>query len=327
MRRSAVLSAATLLTAIILTPSARAQGFSVYEHDACAMGRAGTGVAAPCSGGSAIFFNPAGIAGSSSKWNFQAGVTLIQPIGDFTDSATLTRTDLVKHTFPVPEGYLTRQLGDGWAVGVVAFAPYGLTTEWPATFSGRFLSYKATIQAIYIQPTVAWQVSPRVSFGAGFDIVATSIEIKQHLDLASQVADQTTGTLFAQLGIARGTDFADGRLKATGTGYGVHFGAIARPTDWFSVGARFLSTVNVDLSGTGTFTQIPTNIILPPGSPICNPPGKPAVCPANTPLDLVLQNAGCSATGWPIRTLRRRSSSPRRSSRAWRCSRRQTCGC
>src|SRR3989442_8059073 len=40
-----------------------AQGFGIYEQGACSMGRAGTGVAAPCSDGSAIFFNPAGLAG------------------------------------------------------------------------------------------------------------------------------------------------------------------------------------------------------------------------------------------------------------------------
>src|SRR5437667_445077 len=40
-----------------------AQGFGIYEQGTCAMGRAGTGIAAPCGDGSAIFFNPAGLAG------------------------------------------------------------------------------------------------------------------------------------------------------------------------------------------------------------------------------------------------------------------------
>ena len=71
MRRKAVLTAAAFLAAIGLSATrASAQGFSVYEHDACSMGRAGAGVAAPCSGGSAIFFNPAGIVtGERNKWN------------------------------------------------------------------------------------------------------------------------------------------------------------------------------------------------------------------------------------------------------------------
>src|SRR2546425_5997114 len=35
-----------------------AQGFGIYEQGTCSMGRAGTGVAAPCADGSAMFFNP-----------------------------------------------------------------------------------------------------------------------------------------------------------------------------------------------------------------------------------------------------------------------------
>ena len=49
---------------IAAAPSAAvAQGFGIFEHGSCGMGRAGAGSAAPCQDGSAIFFNPAGIAG------------------------------------------------------------------------------------------------------------------------------------------------------------------------------------------------------------------------------------------------------------------------
>ena len=47
---------------IVAPGSAVAQGFAVNEHGTCVIGRAGTGVAAPCSDGSTINFNPAGIA-------------------------------------------------------------------------------------------------------------------------------------------------------------------------------------------------------------------------------------------------------------------------
>ena len=52
MRRKAVQIATGVLAAIgLCATSAQAQGYSVYEHDACAMGRAGAGVASPCVGG------------------------------------------------------------------------------------------------------------------------------------------------------------------------------------------------------------------------------------------------------------------------------------
>src|SRR5713226_10534643 len=61
-----------------------AQGFGIYEQGTCAMGRAGTGVAAPCSDGSAIFFNPAGLAGLKGG-RATIGVTLLDVQGGFTD--------------------------------------------------------------------------------------------------------------------------------------------------------------------------------------------------------------------------------------------------
>src|SRR6267143_6759830 len=57
-----------------------AQGFGLYEQGACAMGRAGTGVAAPCNDGSAIFFNPAGLAGLQGG-RATTGLTLLNVEG------------------------------------------------------------------------------------------------------------------------------------------------------------------------------------------------------------------------------------------------------
>src|SRR2546430_1300833 len=58
-----------------------AQGFGIYEQGTCAMGRAGAGVAAPCSDGSAMFFNPAGLAGLTGGGGSGGGTRLGRPGG------------------------------------------------------------------------------------------------------------------------------------------------------------------------------------------------------------------------------------------------------
>src|SRR5216117_3502104 len=70
-----------------------AQGFGIYEQGTCAMGRAGTGVAAPCPDGSALFFNPAGLAGLKGG-HATIGVTLINVDGGFTDDILQRTSDL-----------------------------------------------------------------------------------------------------------------------------------------------------------------------------------------------------------------------------------------
>src|SRR5438876_263391 len=93
MRRFALLllAGAPALVAAPLRPLA-GQGFGVYEHNTCAMGRAGVTAARPCADGSAIYFSPAGLAGLAGT-HVSAGVTLIGATGSFTDEFLGTRRD------------------------------------------------------------------------------------------------------------------------------------------------------------------------------------------------------------------------------------------
>src|SRR5688572_2948900 len=62
MTRRFMTSAALAALVLAAARHADAQGFGLYEHGACTMAMAGAGVADPCPDGSAIFFNPAGLA-------------------------------------------------------------------------------------------------------------------------------------------------------------------------------------------------------------------------------------------------------------------------
>src|SRR5213079_1587240 len=86
----------------------------------------------------------------------------------------------------VPNVYVTRQFRNGWAAGIGLFSPYGLISQWPQTFSGRFLSYRPEVKSIYIQPTVAKQINRWLEVGAGFDYIHTTVDLKQRVDLSSQ---------------------------------------------------------------------------------------------------------------------------------------------
>ncbi len=281
MQRFRLLAASlALLAGITLTVrSVSAQGYGVYEQGTCVMGRAGTGVASPCSDGSSIFFNPAGIAAATST-EVAAGGTGIFVSGDFTNDITGFRTSLNDALHLVPHAYVVRPIADRLVAGLGVFAPYGLATEWPATFEGRFLGYHSKVQAIYVQPTLAASITPRVRVGAGFDLSFVRVQLAQRLDL-SQQATTTPGITFGMLGVPAGTDFADVDLTGSGTGIGAHFGLQADLTPDVTFGARYLlrQTVNFD-GGTAAITQVPTGLILAAGNPF--------EAPAGTPMDAVL---------------------------------------
>ena len=102
MRRFALVLLAGACSLVAASPPAlAAQGFSVYEHSTCAMGRAGVTAARPCADGSAIFFNPAGIAGLAGT-HLSAGVTFIGAHGSFTDDFLAQQSDLKNPSSPSP---------------------------------------------------------------------------------------------------------------------------------------------------------------------------------------------------------------------------------
>ena len=245
-----------------------AQGFGVYEHGTCTMGRAGTAAAKPCNDGSAMFFNPAGLAGMSGN-TLMAGATFIPAAGSFTDDVTRQTWDLENPLIAVPSLYFTRGFSDKLAAGIGVYVPYGLETKWPTEdFQGRFLGWNSRLQSIYIQPTVGYQLHPRIKVGFGAAYIISDVELKQRVDLAAQRLPAPGNPTFAQLGIPTGTDFAEAHLEASGTGFAVNFGAIIKVSETLSIGGHYLSRATIDYDGDATFTQILTNDTLPLGNPI-----------------------------------------------------------
>src|SRR5256886_11085604 len=217
-----------------------------------------------------------------------AGVTLIRALGAFTDDVLERRTDLDNPLIPVPSGFVTHAITPKLTIGAGVYAPHGLETRWPTTgFQGRFLGYNTKIRSLYVQPTVAYQVDPRLKLGIGVAYVHGSIELNQRLDLSTQPVPAQTFT-FATLGIPTGTDFGDTRLTASGSGFALNLGGLLKLSDRLSVGAHWLTRQTITYDGHATFRQLPTNLTLAANNPLG--------LPAGTPVDaLVAPNFGAGA--------------------------------
>jgi long-chain fatty acid transport protein len=252
-----------------------AQGFGLYELGTCGMGRAGVAAAKPCPDASAIFYNPAGLAGLSGN-HLSGGVTVVQALGSFTDDRRAIATNLTNPLIPVPNLYFSRALTRDATIGLGVYAPYGLETHWPTTFDGRFLGYTSKIRSIYVQPTIAYQLHERVKVGVGVAYIHGNIELNQRVDLSTQAVPSGSvppGTTFYNLGIPFGTDVADVTLTASGNGFAVNAGAIIKVTDRLSIGGHWLTRKTIAFDGDAVFTQILTGRTLPLNNPLN--PGTP----------------------------------------------------
>ncbi len=296
MRHPPLWSAVGALVALVIAQDALAQGYAVNEHSTCAMGRGGTAVASPCSDGSAMFYNPAGLALTRKGHGLlTVGGTFIAPQGSFTNDATGLVSDLNNKVYPVPHVYATYGVTDRFAIGLGFFAPYGLTTDWPTTAQGRYAGYKSVIRAIYLQPSVAMKLGKQIMVGGGFDIAFTHVELHQRADLSGVALPPPAppGSTFGNLGIPVGTDFADINLHGNGTSPGYHVGVIFQPAERISFGARYLSRQKVTIDGgTVDISQVATGLVLPPGNPI-NPGGP-------IDIDQLLNTLGVFSSAGPL---------------------------
>jgi len=242
MTRSRILF--TLLLTLALAAGAYAGGFQLNEHGARAMAQAGA-FTARAYDGSAIYFNPAGLAFQKNA-SIYLGTTLITPTTSFygpLQNNTNIETKQMAALFTPINAYGTYPITEDLHVGFGIYNPFGLGTEWPENWSGKFLTTKVSLESFFYTPTVAYKITDQLSLGVG--------------------ANFATGKVVIERAVATG--FGDPRVKLEmdGNGWGFNLGALYKITPEISIGATYRSQVKVEAKGTATFT--PPYSVLPSG--------------------------------------------------------------
>jgi long-chain fatty acid transport protein len=279
MGRTILWSFGVAATLAVMAAPVVGQGSSVATQSACVSARGHAAVAAPCGDASSIFYNPAALAFMPSA--LSGGFTAVYNKGSFTYDGGQT-VDREAATTPVPHGYASVRFGDRLAAGFGVWAPYGLGIEWPSNFEGRYISWKSQLKGIYLQPTLAFQIIPdRLAIGGGPQIVLGGLELNQDQD-AHFLGIPGTPFTFGNLGVPLNTPFAAATLSGDGMGFGAQVGLYFQANDRLSLGARYMHSVKLDLSGDAEFSQI-----TQPSVNVTGPFG-PGGTVITVPLDVLL---------------------------------------
>jgi long-chain fatty acid transport protein len=244
--------------------SSSGQGFGLNEVGTCAVSRGFAVTGSPCADASTIFWNP-GAAADLTGNSISLGASNIALRGSFRQDTTGRKYDSNISPAIVPAVFAAMRVGRG-SIGIGAYVPYGLTSQWNDNFPGRFSALKASLQTIYIQPNFAYQANENWSIGAGPIFGHSTVELTQALDLSQQSASGPV--TFGMLGIASETEFGRAKLKGSANAVGYNLGVHGKFGDW-SIGARFLSQLTFKYrNADATFTQVPTNLTLPLNNPV-----------------------------------------------------------
>ncbi len=264
-------AASAILLALGATGSAQAAGFQLKEQSAEGLGHAFAGMTAKADDYDTIFFNPAGMTRLETGGN--AVATYIMPVSEFTDGGSTTTSavtamgsnpsgDAIDDAL-VPSLYAMWKVNPDLALGMSVNVPYGLVTDYDENWIGRYHALKSDLEAISVQPAIAYKVAPKLSLGAGVNVQYASAELTRAVDFNTINARLTASPAIISTG-ANG----DGQSKVEGNdlSFGYTLSALYEISDETRVGAHYRSRVHHRLEGDLTITNEPIFTSLAPAA-------------------------------------------------------------
>jgi len=224
----------------ILSGSVLANGLSLNSIGPRALGMGGAFVGL-ADDYSAIYWNPAGLYNLEGTY-VGAFVTDVIPVGTYKMAAfgIDTKTKMNHYISPNLMAYWQCLLTDKLKIGLGAYVPAGLGSEWDgadlAAFSGgKSLKWMSKIGVFNISPAVSFQATEKLTLGIADNVYYGMFDMKRPAALRDPMGNVV--------------DFAQYSESSTGLGYGVTLGALLRVNEFFSMGLSFRTKTKVSMSG------------------------------------------------------------------------------
>ncbi|HEY7515842.1 MAG TPA: outer membrane protein transport protein, partial [Vicinamibacteria bacterium] len=292
-----------------------ASGFQLVEQNASGLGNAYAGQAAAVRDASAVFYNPANL----TRLPGRQFVLAVSPVGVHTEfenasstapylpGARVTPIPVPLGTsggdaggwVPVPNGYLSWEVGSRTWLGLGVNMPFGLRTEWDPEFVGRFKASESEVKTINFNPTVAFKVTDALSLGAGLNYQGLDATLSQSvayggitLGAAAQAAAATGNPavvpgVMALLGTAGLAREGVSPMQGNSWSWGWNVGASLEIGQAAHLAASYRSAVQHDVEGEVEFADalsLPTSGPLGPLGTILN--GRFSGGPVTTSIEL-----------------------------------------
>ncbi|MGY9106158.1 MAG: OmpP1/FadL family transporter, partial [Alphaproteobacteria bacterium] len=241
---------------ILAVGTAWASGYGLREHSAKAMGAAYAGASASGSDASFLFYNPASLSMVENSDFSLSGVGIL-PTSSASYSNAITSAGNATGGDATPSDFIENALIPSFAArvrlsprlawGVAVGVPWGLSTSYEPSWTGRYYGLTSKLQTANIMSALSYEVTPMFSIAAGVQAQYGKGRLSSAVDLG------TIGAGFLVPGSIPGAQ--DGRANYTGDdwGFGFTLGAIAQLSENTTVGASFLSEIRHTFEGPLTF--------------------------------------------------------------------------
>ncbi len=230
------------------------QGFQVNLQGQKQQGMGGAGTAY-VQDGAIVFFNPAGMSFLKEN-SVQLGATSVIANIAFLDART---NNLYRTQSPITTpfsayavwGSKKENLLGKFKFGLGVYTPFGSIVKWEDAWTGRFNLTALQLFALFIQPSISYKITDKLSAGVGFVYATGNVKLDQDIPIIN-----TSG------------QYGHAELSGKANGYGFNAGVYYQLNDKISFGFTHRSKVVMSLNdGTATF-NVPTSLSskLPSGT-------------------------------------------------------------
>lgn len=225
-------------------------GFAILEQSTRGLGNAFAGSTALGTDASTLYYNPAALTRLPSA-QVQSGLHIIKPRAAFRNQDSRSGNQPTQgpdadggHVALVPNFYYAQPVAENWSAGIGLFAPFGLVTDYPDDWVGRYVALRSDLLTLHLNPGVAYQLNEQLSFGLGVSLAYAHAELSNALDLGLPLGQPNA---------------LDGKLTLEGEdwSYGWNAGLLWQPHKTLRMGLAYRSEVRHCLEGDARF-DLPT---------------------------------------------------------------------
>lgn len=221
---------------------------------------------------SAVFWNPAGLAGQGNAFSIEGKVLL--PKTTLTDPTipyyTQGENNSKGAAFPSGALGLTYMLNERMTLGLGIYAPTAIGVTWenlvvdPAASYGNSNwpdeDWKSDLRVIHFNPSMGYMVNDQLSVGVGFSLIYSSIMLQQPALVPNP--DPNTSGMIPSL-------YAISNLEGTALGYGFNLGVKYDVNEDLHLGFSYRGPSTIPIDGSMTqdvyYPTVPTHPVYQGG--------------------------------------------------------------
>jgi len=227
--------------ALLIASSAQAGGLYLYELGTPDVGLAAAGWAARAQDAGTVFTNPAGMT-RLEKSELLVGVQPLYLHAEFSpdgDTSTSGSDGDASTWLPAGGIYYVHNLRPKLKIGVSTVGYFGLGLEYENDWVGRYYVREVKLQALGVQPALAYQVTDWLSVGAG--VVALYGVLEEKVAVNNIGPNQPDGKL---------------KLEDNDWTYQVNLGVLVEPRQGTRFGLTYLSEGDLKFKDEPKFSNL-----------------------------------------------------------------------